>query len=402
VAYDPEPTVQEYTSYSSIVVEPHADIVEIEQGNSNHFLEDVDYLFYILENNFPLFYAAERVLGIDVAEIKASTRLVFEGGTTSDNNGLFFHMLQNHFFSNFNGFGHLFMFDENFYHTLLAADLEPWRGILDNPASHAFYGVATNQQAAAAEIEIPVFPNNVQTQIIEEGRIAHMHISTFVHTNFEHDAPIILEFFESVADYEHLIIDIRGNGGGSSGFFDNLMLPLLINEPVVYNRYNFIMGGEHVWLFYGDDSPDWESYSPIPDGLLNSFPLLLPEEAEQFTHYSRMTINFEPSENAVGFQGKIWMLIDERNGSATWTAPRMAQYTGFATLVGAPTGGGGGRTPLVAVLPNSGIAVYFQGVFSVDEMGRNGYEYGVQPDILNFEGMDALQTVLTLIAEGIY
>ena len=379
---------------------------EPEPPNPNaRFLEDVDYLFYILEHNFPFFNAAERALGIDVAELKANTRETIERGVPGRTDERFLELLERDFFSHFNGFGHLFTMDDWFYSFILHGfQLDsPWVYVLDNPASRSFYTNAPFFGGEGAEF---VFPNNVVTERIEEGRIASISIRSFNRDNIPHDTEIVLPFLESIAeDYEHLIIDIRGNGGGASAYFREAVMQFLIDEPVSYTYYFFTTNGDHVRMFYNETprTPHYFTASPIPVGFLDRFPYLDADDAELLHYHFYRKHTIYPSDYRVGFNGNIWLLVDERNFSAADYAATVTQQTGFAIIVGTPTGGAGiGFDPVVAVLPNTGIAFRFQGVYSVDHLGRNGYEFVTQPDVFNREGMDALQTVLALIEEGQY
>ena len=203
-----------------------------------------------------------------------------------------------------------------------------------------------------------------------------------------------------------MIIDIRGNGGGSSNYFPYVIMQYLISETVSYRNYFFTMGGEHVRRFYNDVHPwggddwDYELFTPLPDGFLDRLPYLNADDAQLFEYHYYVTSYIEPSENRVGFNGKIWMLVDRRNFSAADMAAYVAQETGFATLVGEPTGGAGvGWSPIVFALPNTGIAGRFQGVYSTCPLGRNGYEYTVIPDIIT---QNPLSAVLGMIYRGEY
>jgi len=236
----------------------------------------------------------------------------------------------------------------------------------------------------------------VAIETIEEGRIAHVNIRSFNHGNIEPDAEIILPFLQSIGGYEHLIIDIRGNGGGSSNYFPIVFMQHLINEPVSWRFDAFFMGGGHALSF-----EQFDEMNPVTDGLLEGFPHLHPDDAPLLAHYVYGENYIEPSDYTVGFNGKIWLLVDGRNFSAADFAAVVTQQTGFAAIVGEPTGGAGiGANPIVFALPNSGIAGRFQAMYTIDGFGRNSYEFTTQPDIFNHEGMDALQTVLTIIEEG--
>jgi len=53
-------------------------------------------------------------------------------------------------------------------------------------------------------------------------------------------------------------------------------------------------------------------------------------------------------------------------------------------------------------LPNTGIVVRFGVAYYTDPTGRPLQGYGIQPHLPNRPGLDALETVLALIAEGNY
>jgi hypothetical protein len=111
-------------------------------------------------------------------------------------------------------------------------------------------------------------------------------------------------------------------------------------------------------------------------------------------HYPRFCI--EPT-----FPGKIWLLTGPHMGSATQISAWAARESGFATLVGDVTGGNYGGPRTFVALPNSGIAFEMDLFYVADSRGRP-LEAGTILHIFNREGMDALETVLALIAEGEY
>ncbi|MCL2249494.1 MAG: S41 family peptidase [Oscillospiraceae bacterium] len=109
-------------------------------------------------------------------------------------------------------------------------------------------------------------------------------------------------------------------------------------------------------------------------------------------------VSIEPIQSWGNFEGKVWMLVNHQNGSAAQAAAWYASETGHITLVGDRTGGvlGGPRT--MALMPNTGIAFYFDIFYVTDRHGRP-LEAGTIPHYFNHPGMDALETVLALIDE---
>lgn len=57
------------------------------------------------------------------------------------------------------------------------------------------------------------------TRIQEEGKLAYVSIPSLSHDRIEADINAVLApFLEKIRSYDALIIDIRGNGGGSTSY----------------------------------------------------------------------------------------------------------------------------------------------------------------------------------------
>ena len=91
----------------------------------------------------------------------------------------------------------------------------------------------------------------------------------------------------------------------------------------------------------------------------------------------------------------------ERMFSGAQIAAWLAKNSGFATLVGEITGGCWGGLRLISAMPNTGILFQFDAFYITDRYGRP-LEAGTIPHHFNHPGMDAMETVLALIAEGEY
>jgi len=116
--------------------------------------------------------------------------------------------------------------------------------------------------------------------------------------------------------------------------------------------------------------------------------------------YQRMSNIRERQVNRHPFHGRIWLLTDNRVGSAAALFAEQAKRTGFATLVGEPV--------LVAItipttrrfeLPNTGIIVQWDVDYFTDEFGRALEEFPTAPHYFNRDGYDALETALQIINE---
>ena len=375
------------------------------------YLEDIDYLYEILKANFALFQPLYRNRGVCLHQLFANTRHRVE---TNRTDLPLSRILYREIFSHVNWFGHMAMFESADPVRLRLASFSgrgceeygnpfaPFIEVIDNPATRAFYRLTDadfEPRGAQQQAFLQHNPGNIETRIIEEDRIAYVRIRTMSGSNMEGDYPILIEFFEKVAEFDHLIIDIRGNSGGSSAFFPQLVMAPNINETLYYNYYSFIMAGEHNLRFL--EARRMTGYfSPVNPGLFASLPYFHPSDIEVIDYYRRRAGQVNPSRDGAIFGGKIWLLIDGANFSASGTAASIAKETGCATLVGTPTSSSGpGIDPTIVALPNTGIIVQYQTLYSTCFLGRNGYEYGTLPHIPNFEGMDALATVLAVIEQ---
>ena len=109
---------------------------------------------------------------------------------------------------------------------------------------------------------------------------------------------------------------------------------------------------------------------------------------------------FVPAEDSIGFEGKIWLLVDRNSASASNLAAAMAINTGFATVVGENTSGVMGPVMSYIVLPNTGIIWRMDIGYFTDDYGRSLEVYGITPQI--HTQMDALAIVLMAITAGDY
>jgi len=246
--------------------------------------------------------------------------------------------------------------------------------------------------------------DNITTQIIESGKIAYFHIASFMN-NLILDSETLFPFYEEIHDFEHLIIDVRGNGGGMAGYFPHLVVSMLIGDDISFAYPEFFVANDLTAALF--------EYPPSLAGanLYGTFPaadfvrdqdmhLFNRDDLEILDYVVVWEAVYRPMDDSIPFGGKIWLLVDEFSASASVMAAMISQNTGFATVVGEPTSRVTGVVFTFAALPNTGVLFRIDLGYTTDQYGRSIEEFGVIPQIANQPGMDALETVLAIIASA--
>jgi hypothetical protein len=439
-----------------------------EQLTIDDFLYDFDYLMQKMADTFPYFGVAKRRLGVDVRELGREARGVIEtypsslqgfgnelGLSLEDMPSLdehvFWSIIRHEFFSHFMGFAHCWPLDFRLYDVFRPSYSDPRSPFytansnnyhaFTNPVSQRFYqeqevlynSLLENQGAFSRFIFRPKASDEeptgsrslVDTEIIEDNRIAYLRVSSF--TSFHSTTVSALRrFYSDIQKYEHLIIDIRDNIGGSVDFWRMLIIkPLLpdsntMNDMPLYAFYRESTFGKSL----GEENLKTEAqhsrYVPETDYLLtaseiindNKLIYINVDDVRDLAYGVRFDTSISNIEerhmqqlglvnaSAVPFDGKVWLLTNSLNISAAALFARHAKETGFATLVGEQTGGA--YTTYIGAhftLPNTGIIVRWDIDYLTDSHGRALEEFPTTPHYFNRPGMDALDTVLLLIQE---
>jgi len=287
---------------------------------------------------------------------------------------------------------------------------------------HGEYNLTRDLIRQAYDIinEIP----NIYSDIIEDGRIAYLAINNFAGRatagNIE-GRNLIFEFYEEIRDYEHLIIDLRRNtGGGSWSFFrDNIIRPnMSVNERTTINGFGFTpWGSEYLephletvrnnrmftFSFMDDATPQGGLLEV--DDILNNHDLpeinMFDMERMDYGFLLQVSSLIPRNDEEPAFGGKIWLLTGPSTMRQAEVAARVSMEMEFATLVGETSGGSVSGPAVFVPLPNTGIIFAFDSFYITDSVGRP-YDAGTVPHHFNMDGMDALETALTLINRGEY
>ncbi len=219
------------------------------------------------------------------------------------------------------------------------------------------------------------------TEILEEGKIAYLKLPSFSSSYVEKDGEGIRTFLTQISHYPNLIVDIRGNGGGSTNYWMNKIVPLLTDTKLSTNNYLIFRDSSYLKPFIKHKM--FTSYLGLKP--LRELNLGQGNPQDYFGDdkglYEVLNYTIKPI-NPVGFKGKITLLVDDYVYSSAEAFAVFAKASGWATLVGTRTGGDGiGFDPVSVALPNSGLVVRYPAEMGLNPDGSINEEVATMPDI---------------------
>ncbi len=223
---------------------------------------------------------------------------------------------------------------------------------------------------------------NFKGIILEDNRVAYLRVRSFGYDHLVADSEPVLDFLRSVHHYPYVIMDIRGNGGGTIDYWSQLLMGPLILEPMAYNYYTTIRSGNYGQRFLqarlglGYHLLQVERY--VVDNRVGAASELL---SEMFINPIKLPVIVSPT-HSIGFTGKVFLLVDDRVYSSAEAFASFAKATNWATLVGTRTGGDGiGLDPIYFCLPHSKLVVRIPQMLGLNPDGTINEEYQTKPDL---------------------
>ena len=284
------------------------------------FVEDVEYMLAFLAENFPSFGVLERrgvdflQLGEDfLYEISSLNNLGFDGFLNRLWDGLFAYSSPVGHLNVVNDFQRHFLVDSayygltNFPDSHFVPQIQHNLALLNSPAYRPL-----NQQEINWVNSIVANPEGLlDTEILEEGRIAYLRFNAFPQIVTDEHRRIIEELYAEIMDFEHLIIDMRGNTGGFISFFTQFIAPPLLGDEIatyVFSMHSdtaFIRNFSYISQSYGNR----QDSAPISQIFYNPlFTEYVLSDMEGLDYFFEERIWIEPYGD--GFAGEIWILVD--------------------------------------------------------------------------------------------
>jgi hypothetical protein len=362
-------------------------------------MEDVQYMYDIFENNYPYFGVLQREHGIDWLSTKEKyCDLV----SKSKDNVEFITAIKlalDEFHSGHTDY--IPTFYRDFFIDAYAEEKDDpkagltrlrWRQELEKGDSYwaDLFGVSGSLGGKTLEYDSAL----LELRILDEGNIAVLKIESFSQVQVSNDSLRIRNYLESIRDYAHLIIDIQDNSGGDARYWQNNIVPLLINEEVSISNYLAVRKGKFIRTYVkeiGFKKEKWKVTKSLPN---------LPEEVNSKDFYLTSSGGAIEPLDPVSFKGKIYLMVNNKVYSSAEGFAGFCKATKWATIVGETTGGDGvGADPALMCLPNSKVIIRFPSSMGLNPDGSSNEEMNTTPDI-EMEGRSSEER-LYKFAQGI-
>lgn len=216
-------------------------------------------------------------------------------------------------------------------------------------------------------------------------------------SNKEADEKVLDEFLRNKHMYKALVIDIRDNVGGNMEYWQNFLIPKLSKNPKQVVNHMFFKDSDKTKLLLMDNNLNMESLSNVD---ISGIKLDYAEDLKDFSYYIKDLIAIEPDESQKdnGYEGKIFLLVDEDVFSAAEGFASFIKHTEFATIIGTQTGGDGITLGVInSVLPNSGLVFTYTNTLGYDPTGEINEENPTTPDIESSSYRQSLDIIENIV-----
>lgn len=353
-------------------------------------LADYDQLWGIIDKNYPFLpVLAER--GVGLKALRQENRALL-GSRVKDLKG--FYWLLGDMFYRMENLAHLELVSADIFKTYQSLwdqyDL-PEKALVIDPQTRATYSsLGADDKSDFYAQEVPV-----QMRYYPEVSAIYVRFSTFGTSIINKDGSVIADYFTQYNDVKHVILDITGNTGGNTDYWQ-YMIVSAFSERYEWNNLSFLRITTLSAPFYHDTC--LQPVSALPDGFRK--PAFV--DALGMTHYAACRETY-PKEDYTGVQIttplRRWLLVDEGVFSAADSFAGFCKDTGWATLVGRDTRGDGARVrgPVVVRLNNTGLLARFMVESAVNEDDSSNAVKGTTPDFQSKPNESPLETCLRLI-----
>lgn len=200
------------------------------------------------------------------------------------------------------------------------------------------------------------FKRELTLEDIIKDKVAYMYLPSMSSSggSFDEDFNKIDEYINTLENHKALIIDIRGNAGGSDRYWQGI-LSKLIKDDITVNGYRVYRNNcETIKKYTKKRNIKLHPIKNLPENIKENGP---EEILKQFTDFENTSYTIKGNAN-LKFKGNIYLLVDEKVFSSSELFSMFCNETEFATIIGKTTGGDGGVIdPVLINLKNSGLVI---------------------------------------------
>ncbi|NHJ46863.1 MAG: hypothetical protein FK733_03655 [Asgard group archaeon] len=211
-----------------------------------------------------------------------------------------------------------------------------------------------------------------------DSKNAYIYIPTFSHLIYEQEYPNFIDFYEQIEGYDNLIIDIRGNKGGSIYYWLDGIIKPLQSKDLDFSFYIAYRNGTYI-----NDYLD--NYYSTATKISKQGLDFLPEEVQTDAFIDDIhVLEWDCRKPATNFNflGNISIIVDDYTYSASEYFLCFCKETGFAKIYGTAGGGDGLlRSRQMFALPNSKLLILTSIDCGMTFEGVINEEFHTMPDV---------------------
>lgn len=341
-------------------------------------IEDFEYMYTVIEEGYPFLEVNKRLNNVDWL---ANKNKYLENVKNTTNDEEFLSVMTKIVMDLNNGHTHI-VNDENTFNFIKSVySQNDWYDFWDDEKIlNRYKSIGSNIENTKNIIE----KKEVTTKDVVDGKIGYIHLPQMymvsdgiTEEDITADMKILGDYIKGLENHESLIIDIRGNSGGSDDYWANIVSLI---TPKYIERKGYLAfrdNNEVIKNYINSRGLVVNPIGNLPNKLFKNAPK---EVTTDFTTFYEMPLGIEPK-NTSKFKGKIYLLVDEVVYSSSESFAIFCKDTGFATLIGQRTGGdGGGVDPVIFNLKNSGLLVRMSSDMYLTSNGICNEEFKTSPD----------------------
>lgn len=221
---------------------------------------------------------------------------------------------------------------------------------------------------------------DIQLKDLVKNKIGYISISQMNSANgsIDDDMKRIESYLNKINGYKSLVIDIRGNYGGTDEYWIELV-SLLSDKDYKCGGYKLFRNNSNIINNYTKlRKVKLNDINKLPEDVVNNAPKEIKSLFTNF-EYNELVVKGKSKKT---FKGNIYLLVDKHVFSGAESFSIFCKEQNFATIIGSKTGGDGYiYDPVLFKLNNSGLIVRMSSTMYLTESGICDEEDKVTPHI---------------------